>query len=183
MGFVEKIKFWRTAGVFLNSSVGQTMADSVRGPVNKILAVGARSWTEQTPWTPFETPLSKARIAVVTTGGFHLKTDKPFDVDAAKGDPSFREFPSDFATEDLTVTHMHYSHKRLEKDLNAALPIDRLRELVEAGVIGGITERIFSTGFAGGITGGFIDPEKGTAHDVARKLKDDGADAVLMVPT
>ena len=133
------------------------MTDPVRGVVNKVLSVGARTWSDEIPWTPYEKKLSESRPAVVLTAGFHLKSDEPFDVDAKKGDPTFREFPSSFDAADIQVTHTHYSHQRLNQDLNVVLPIDRLRELVDAGVLAGLAPRFFSCGFAGGLTREFVE--------------------------
>jgi hypothetical protein len=44
-----------------------------------------------------------------TTGGVHLRSDPPFDVDNPHADWSFREIPTDADTADLAITHTHYN--------------------------------------------------------------------------
>ena len=41
----------------------------------------------EVPWTTPIKPLREARIALVTTGGVHLKDDHPFDMNDPDGDP------------------------------------------------------------------------------------------------
>lgn len=89
-------------------------------------------------WTPVTKPLSECVVSLFTTGGVHLRSDPPFDVDNPHGDWSFREIPTDADTADLTITHTHYNHVEADRDVNCMFPLDRLRELREQGVIGGI---------------------------------------------
>ncbi len=46
-----------------------------------------------TPWTPLAKPLTKCRIALLSSGGIHRKDQPPFD--AVKNDLSWREIPVD----------------------------------------------------------------------------------------
>ena len=63
------------------------------------------------------------------------------------------------------------------------MPIDRLRTLVERGVLGGLAPNFYSFGWGGGLTKEYLHPETGTAHQVAKLLVADGADFALFVPT
>jgi D-proline reductase (dithiol) PrdB len=67
-----------------------------------------------------------------TTGGVHLRSDPPFDVDNPHADWSFREIPTDADTADLAITHTHYNHVDADRDVNCMFPLDRLREIVNA---------------------------------------------------
>lgn len=96
----------------------------------------------ETPWTPFERRLADSRVAVVTTGGFHLAAQQAFDCDA--GDPSFREIPADVRLEDLLITHTHYDARDAREDPNILFPLDRLRELVEEGALGSLAPTQYS---------------------------------------
>lgn len=96
----------------------------------------------ETPWAPFEKPFRVARVAVVTTGGFHLSDQPPFDCDA--GDPSFRPLPADTPLEGLEITHTHYDTRDAREDPNILLPLDRLRELVEEGALGSLAPTHYS---------------------------------------
>jgi D-proline reductase (dithiol) PrdB len=103
------------------------------------------------PWTPIHKPLRQCRVCLVTTGGLHLRTDKPFSMDDPEGDPAYRVIPSDAHGKDLTITHNYYDHKDADRDFNIILPLDRLRELAAMGHVGGMTRNHFS--FMGHIDG------------------------------
>ena len=122
-------------------------------------------------------PLSESRLALVTTGGVHLPEQERFDIDDPLGDCSYREIPSDAYA--LTWTHAYYRPDE-GSDLDAVFPLQTLRGLVEAGLVGELGPRHFS------FMGAIHDPTplvEETAPEVARKLVEDGADAVLLTPS
>ncbi len=61
--------------------------------------------SETIPWTPLSKPISECKIALITTGGVHLKNDLPFNMEDKDGDSSFRRIPSSIDPRDLTITH------------------------------------------------------------------------------
>jgi D-proline reductase (dithiol) PrdB len=133
------------------------------------------------PWARLARPVRQSIIALVTTAGVHLDSDSPFDMADADGDPSFREFPSDIDPRRLTITHKYYDHAAADRDINVVLPVDRLRELVAEGQVGGIAPRVYS--FMGHIDGRHLATLIGqTAPAVAQRLREDGADAVFLTP-
>ena len=140
------------------------------------------SWkVEGIPWTPFNKELKDCKIALVTTAGVHLKTQKPFDMKDPNGDPTYREIPLDASKQGLMITHDYYNHKDADKDINIVFPIDRLKEMKERGEIGSISEINFS--FMGHIQGGHIYTLiNQTAAQAAVKLKEMQVDAVLLTP-
>jgi len=143
--------------------------------------VGPVVHVEGEPWTPFTGPLSKARVALVTTAGVHLARQKPFDMKDPDGDPTCRAIPSQSPREEYTITHDYYDHSDADRDLNIVFPIDRLREMAEAGEIGSLAP--VNYGFMGHIEGPHIDTLiKKTAPEVAALLKGDGVDVVLLTP-
>ncbi|MBM3943324.1 MAG: hypothetical protein FJ316_10470 [SAR202 cluster bacterium] len=128
-------------------------------------------------WTPLAKPLSQCTVTLFTTGGVHRKSDRPFDVANPHGDPSFREIPTAVETAQLMVTHTHYNHVDADRDVNCMFPLDRLRELCDAGVVGGIAPTAYS------IMGFNPDPTRlaeETAPELARRIKTSGADIALM---
>ena len=128
-------------------------------------------------WTPLEKPLSECVVSLFTTGGVHLRHDTPFDIDSAHGDWTHREIPTDVDTRQLTVTHSHYSHVEADRDVNCMFPLDRLRELRDEGIIGGITPMAYS------IMGFNPDPAnlmRETAPLLAEAYAASGADLVFM---
>ncbi|MDH5511081.1 MAG: glycine/betaine/sarcosine/D-proline family reductase selenoprotein B [Nitrospinota bacterium] len=136
---------------------------------------------DQTPWAPFDKPLAEARIALLTTGGIHLRSDTPFDMTDSTGDPVMRVVPSATPVTEMMITHDYYDHTDADSDINIVFPVERLREMVAEGVIGGVTERFFS--FMGHIDQNhfprFLEDQ---LPKVAAMLKEDGADAVLITP-
>ena len=128
-------------------------------------------------WTPLTKPLSECVVTLFTTGGVHLTSDQPFDIDHPHGDWTWREIPTDAATSELTITHSHYSHVDADRDVNCMFPLDRLRELCDQGIIGGIASSAYS------IMGFNPDPAhlmEQTAPELARRYRDSGAEVVFM---
>jgi D-proline reductase (dithiol) PrdB len=135
----------------------------------------------ETPWAPVDFQVSEARLALVTTAGVHHRNQRPFDMDDPEGDPEFREIDGSTIFDDYTITHDYYDHRDADRDLNVVFPLERLRTMAEAGVLGGLTDAHYS--FMGHIDGRHIDAlVRKTAPEVARRLHREGADAVLLTP-
>ncbi len=125
--------------------------------------------------------LRESKIAVVTSAAFYSAEQRPFDPSVRRGDYSYREIPEDTALETLRIGNKSdaFDHTGIEKDKNLALPLDRLRELRQGGLIGEVAKRHYS--FMGSITA----PARlvnVTAPEIARKLAEDEVDAVLLTP-
>jgi D-proline reductase (dithiol) PrdB len=133
------------------------------------------------PWTPLRKPLAQCRLALVSSAGFVAPGQAPFDDRIKGGDVSFREIPADADVTTLVETHgsESFDHAGIRRDPNLAFPIDRVRELAQAGRIGSVNHRHFS--FMGSITapGRLI---RDTAPQAARLLVEDGVDVALLVP-
>lgn len=135
-------------------------------------------------WRPgavLRKPLNEARIALITTAGFHLPDQQPFDQSFRHDDCSYREIPWGTPTSILQIGQSSdaFDHSGIEADRNLTLPLDRLEELVESGLIGASAPRHFS------IMGSIIAPAKlisDSAPEIARKLVKDGVDGVLLAP-
>jgi D-proline reductase (dithiol) PrdB len=136
---------------------------------------------EPIPWTPVTRPLSTCRVALVTTSGVHHRGQQPFDMDDGEGDPSLREIDPASIGNDYRITHDYYDHSDAEKDLNIVLPVDRLRELQNEGVIGSQALRHFS--LMGHIDGHHIATlVNETARKIIARLRQDAVDVVLLTP-
>lgn len=134
------------------------------------------------PWVPFNGPVHKSRVALITTGGVHLKSDQPFDMQDPSGDPSFRQIPGDADPDELTITHNYYDHGDADGDVNIVFPVERIRELAEFGEIGAVNHRHFS--FMGHVLPPHIDTlTNSTSREVARALKSDGVDLAILTPS
>jgi D-proline reductase (dithiol) PrdB len=89
--------------------------------------------------------------------------------------------PVDAERAAVTITHKYYDHTAADRDLNVVLPVDRLRELVTDGLVGGVAPRMYS--FMGHIDGPHVRTlMEATAPEVARRLRADGAEAVVLTP-
>ena len=101
------------------------------------------------PFTPFRQPLSAARIALLSTAGISCPPDPPFDMDGERanpmwGDPSWRRIPADATAATVEVNHLHVDTTYAQQDLNVALPLQRLAELVAAGEVGSMAPTHYS---------------------------------------
>jgi D-proline reductase (dithiol) PrdB len=148
-----------------------------------------KSWIElepkrEIPWTPLSKPLSDCTVALISTGGIALKTDRPFDQEGERrnpwwGDPSYRIIPRGTKTEDIRVYHMHINPRHAEADLNCLLPLDRLEEMAQAGKTGKVAK--FHYSFMGYI----LDPQELieiSIPSIIEHLRDDEVDVVVMMP-
>lgn len=97
------------------------------------------------PYTPFQGRLEDATVCLVSTAAVRTKDDAPFQLD---GDTSWRVIPGDAAARDLRYDDSHYDHACVDQDMNCVFPIDRVRELVAEGKVGGLTARHFSLGYS-----------------------------------
>ena len=66
------------------------------------------------------------------------------------------------------------------RDLNISFPVDRIRELVARGVLGGVAPSHYS--FMGAQRE-LARIERETGPEVGRRLRDEGVDAVVITPT
>jgi len=134
------------------------------------------------PWTPWQTAPNRAKVALVSLGGVYLQhgLHQAFAADDAEGDPSFREFPSVVAADDLELAPVTYDQSFARADLNVVFPLNRLHELAEFGYIGSVAPFVYS--FLGQVR----DPARLLANyapSVAYRIKRMGADVALIVAT
>ncbi len=137
------------------------------------------------PWTPFETPLRDAKVALLSTAGISMRGDPPFDMETERkravwGDPSWRAIRADATSADVAIHHLHIDTGYARRDLNVALPLDRLRELAAAGEIGAMAETHYSImGFQGN------DPTRvvrASADEIAASLREERVDLLVAAP-
>jgi D-proline reductase (dithiol) PrdB len=137
--------------------------------------------TEGVPWYPPKKPLAKSKVAIVTTAGVHHRDQPPFDMKDPEGDPTFRMIDVSRPISDLMITHDYYDHSDADKDINIVFPIQRLKEFEKEGFIGEIAPTHY--GFMGHIVGKHIRTlDNHSGPEVARRLKQDGMDTVLLIP-
>ncbi len=125
-------------------------------------------------------PLGRATVALVSSGGFHLAGEATFDTTEPMGDPGYRVIPREARREDLAIAHTHYDHRYVDRDLNVALPLDRLEEMEAEGRIGASAQEHVS------FMGYCLRTEvlsRQTSVEVAHRFLERGVDAVILAPT
>ena len=126
------------------------------------------------PWVPTK-PMAQRRIAIVSTAGLQRRGDHPFDL----GGQDYRVIPSSTPSSEIVMSHVstNFDRSGFQQDINIALPIDRLRELADAGTIGSVADYHYS--FMGATAPELMRPH---AERMTKLMKDDGVDTVLLVP-
>lgn len=129
------------------------------------------------PYTPVWKPLDKMNIALVTTTGVRRTTDEPYN---EEGDERFYVLPGDIEVADLTVNYppaANYDFSDSLEDINVVFPIDRLRELKEAGLIGGVAKKhLVSMGYTMKLKKVYEE----VVPAMARELERSNADGVIL---
>ena len=168
---------------------GKNMVDGFR-----FLPPGLKAWVRTfipdeefkgfIPWTPMSKPLSKTTLALVTSAGISLKTDPPFDMEREKrepiwGDRSYRAIPKGTTEKDIDVNHLHINTTYIKQDINVILPLARMAEFEQEGIIGRLAPTSYSFyGFQWQNTD-FLNE---AIEPISKKMKLAGVEAVLMTP-
>lgn len=162
---------WRFAGSFLAKVLGAGIpAEASYPPI---------------PWTPFTKPLAEAKVALLTTAGISMRDDAPFDMEferknPMRGDSSFRRISGEATHETIRANLLHIDTGYIERDLNVALPLDRLRELVAAGHVGAVAETHYSImGYQGNDSSQLVNE---SAPAIAEMMKSEEVDLALLAP-
>ena len=135
------------------------------------------------PFTPLATPLSGARVALITTAA-------PFQPEAGDQGPrapynarakfyQVYSMPSD-SVPDLRISHVGYDRRHTSaEDINTYFPLVRLREAVAAGRIGSLTPRVHGapTNRSHRVT------METDAPELLRRCQEVQADAVVLAPS
>ena len=137
--------------------------------------------SEDIPWSPVTRLLKDSKVAIVTTAGLHHKDQAPFDMSDPLGDPTFREIDIRRPLSELMITHDYYDHSDADRDINIIFPVERLREFKSYGIIGRVADVHY--GLMGHIDGRHIEVlVKEQAPEIAKRLKADNVDVVLLTP-
>jgi D-proline reductase (dithiol) PrdB len=136
------------------------------------------------PFTPLSKPLAEATLTLVTSAGISLKTDQPFDMEREKkeaiwGDRSYRSIPRDTTSADITANHLHINTEYILQDINVMLPLARMAEFEQEGIIGRLAPTAYSFyGFQWQST----DFLKEAIEPMSKKMREEGVDAVILTP-
>jgi D-proline reductase (dithiol) PrdB len=134
---------------------------------------------DNVPLAPIKKPLSESKLTFVSSAGVQPIGTMPFDTVHPIGDYTYRKVPSNSRPEDLEIHQLKYPTVGANEDLNVIFPIERLQELAQEGIIGGLTEHFFS------FIGYNMDPDQlelKLAEDIADAVVKDHADIALLCP-
>jgi D-proline reductase (dithiol) PrdB len=85
------------------------------------------------PFTPARRALPMLNLALISSAGAYIDGTTPFDTD---GDLTFREIPIEVEASDLRFAARGYDPAAVQKDINAQVPVERLLEFEQNGIIG-----------------------------------------------
>ena len=130
---------------------------------------------DATPWIS-PPPLAESTICLITSAALHRRDDVPFRF----GDSGYRLIPDDVDPADLVQSQVsvNFDRTHFQRDLNVVLPIDRLRELCDAGEIGAVSPVHFSVQ---GASPNALTFEASVA-DMANRMRELGVDAAMLAP-
>ncbi|MFT5507422.1 MAG: D-proline reductase (dithiol) PrdB [Hyphomicrobiaceae bacterium] len=125
-----------------------------------------------TPWVAAK-PLRECRVAILTTAALHQKSEASFPTGTAE----YRQLPATLTDPAISHISINFDRSGMQRDINVAFPIDRLRELAADGVVGNVADTHYSTM---GSTDPMLMSE--TADSIVAHLKAQQVDALLLVP-
>jgi hypothetical protein len=151
-------------------------------------------WTyAEGPFQPLKKPLSRSRLALITSSGHFLQGNDPEPLgvkdmtqeeairrvkEFLKEEPKLSSIPVGTPGEKIRVRHGGYDIRGAQADPNVVFPLDRLRELQKEGAIGELNPVAYS--FVGACAQNRL--LKQTGPQWVGLLKEKGVDVALLVP-
>jgi D-proline reductase (dithiol) PrdB len=170
-GAGREVDPWRFAGSFLTRALSSRIPEEpTHGEI---------------PWAPISKPLADSKVALLSTAGLSMKGDAPFDMEMERrnplrGDPSWRALRADATSASIEANHLHIDTSYILRDLNVALPLDRLRELCTEGIVGSVADTHYSImGYQGSDTSTL---EQKSAPEIAARMLSEEVDLALLAP-
>ena len=131
------------------------------------------------PFTPARRALPMLNLALISSAGAYIDGTPAFDTNSPSGDTAFREIPIEVEESDLRFAARGYESSAVHQDVNSELPVARLLEFEQNGIIGQLNPVFWS--FCG-----FI-PDAGRLVDelvpkLIERVKRYEVQAALLVP-
>ena len=131
------------------------------------------------PFRPARRALPMLNLALISSAGAYIDGTAPFDTASATGDLSFKEIPVEVEASDLKFAARGYNPAAVQQDMNAQIPVARLLEFEQNGIIGQLNPVFWS--FCG-----YIPDAAGVATELAPKLVERAhryeVQAALLIP-
>jgi D-proline reductase (dithiol) PrdB len=99
------------------------------------------------PFMPARRALPMLNLALISSAGAYIDGTTAFDTTSSSGDLTFREIPIEVEQSDLRFAARGYDPAAVQEDANSQLPIARLLEFEQNGIIGQLNPVYWS--FAG----------------------------------
>jgi len=136
---------------------------------------------DRVPPNPAVGDITKATVALVTSGGI-VPIGNPDRIESSSAS-KFGEYDitgvSDLTAETYETAHGGYDPVYANQDADRVLPVDAMRDFEKEGVIGRLHNKYYAT--VG--NGTAVKNAKAFAADFAKKLLNDGVDAVILTST
>lgn len=131
------------------------------------------------PFTPARRALPMLNLALISSAGAYIDGTPAFDTGSTSGDTTFKEIPIEVEESDLRFAARGYDPAAVQEDVNSELPVARLLEFEQNGIIGQLNPVFWS--FCG-----FI-PDAGRVVDelvpkLIERVKRYEVQAALLVP-
>ena len=165
MDIIENIDQWQSNYANWSTDLGDSAYPLVRN--------------RQSPFSPARRALPMLNLALVSSAGAYLNGTDPFDANGPGGDLTFREVPTEIEAEDLRFTARGYDPAAVQEDINAQVPLARLFEFEQNGIIGQLNSVFWSFD-------GYIPDAAGLANEMLPRLLERIAryevQAALLIP-
>jgi glycine reductase len=167
-GFVQETAAQRLVSMLYTKTMGQPFESELKMAVFPAVVA-----------PPPVLDLSRARVAIVTDGGVVPKGNP----DQIRGNAALNWGAYDIGGldnlegADYEISHGGYDKRYVEDDPDRMVPVDVMRQLEKAGVIGKVHDQFISTS-------GLANPIQNSrrlGREIAQKLKEDEVDAVILV--
>lgn len=152
MDIIEDIEGWRRRFAAWRPAAGDELGSDYPWVKNR-----------RAPFTPARRALPMLNLALISSAGAYIDGTNPFDTSAANGDLSFREIPIEVEASDLKFAGRGYDPTAVHQDINAQVPVPRLLEFEQNGIIGQLNPVFWSFG-------GFITDAAKLVDELAPKL-------------
>jgi len=164
---IEDIDGWRRRFAGWRQGAGDSLSDY---PFVK---------NRRAPFMPARRALPMLNLALISSAGVYIDGTPAFDTSSATGDLTFREIPIEVERSDLRFAARGYDPAAVQTDANSQLPIARLLEFEQNGIIGQLNSVYWSFS-------GFIPDAAKLVEDLVPKLIDRirryEVQAALLVP-
>jgi D-proline reductase (dithiol) PrdB len=127
------------------------------------------------PFTPARRALPMLNLALISSAGAYIDGTPAF----AENDLGFKEIPIEVEASDIRLTARGYNAAAVEQDINSQIPVARLLEFEQNGIIGQLNSVFWSFS-------GYIQEATAVASQLAPKLVERlrryEVQAVLLIP-